>query len=223
MLTNSIICSFVGIIQPLPQLAFAASSIQYESGKTLKQFIEKPEWVGLTGDKRTYSVTATETLEPDIVSIEWHNSLCYFMIYDAKYYNMQFGPGMLNRQPGIESITKQYLYQQAYKDFIDMTGISEVRNCFLLPTCEDEVINKGVVRLGMLEQFGLKPIEVRLLPAKEAYRHYLQGQRYDAGALDLYDNSSSAWMIKMAQEKHTVLRYPEARQYLGQVAEKNKK
>lgn len=167
-----------------------AVPIQYESGKTLKQFIEKPEWVGLTGDKRTYSVMATETLEPDIISIEWHNSLCYFMIYDAKYYNMQFGPGMLNRQPGIESITKQYLYQQAYKDFTDMTGISEVRNCFLLPTCEDEVINKGVVRLGMLEQFGLKPIEVRLLPAKEAYRHYLQGKRYDAGALDLYDNSS---------------------------------
>ena len=135
----------------------------------------------------------------------------------------EFESETLNRQPGIESITKQYLYQQEYKDFTDMTGISEVQNCFLLPTCEDEVINKGVVRLGMLEQIELKPIEVRLLPVKEAYRHYLQGQRYDARALDLYDNLSSAWMIKMAQENYTVLRYPEARQYLGQVAEKNKK
>lgn len=38
------------------------------------------------------------------------------IIYDAKYYCFEHTRQNLKGQPGIESITKQYLYQLAYKN-----------------------------------------------------------------------------------------------------------
>ena len=51
---------------------------------------------------------------PDIVSISVVNGEWQFIIFDAKYYNAKLGPGISPKaQPGIESVTKQYLYQLA--------------------------------------------------------------------------------------------------------------
>ena len=62
---------------------------------------------------------------------------------DAKYYNIQFEHNKkLCGQPGIESITKQYLYQLAYQPFVETHQISTVRNCFLIPTASSDVIEK---------------------------------------------------------------------------------
>ena len=92
-----------------------------------------------------------------------------FLLGDRKicYNNMVFNEKMLKNQPGIESITKQYLYQLAYNDFLDDCGLTEVRNCFLMPTVGEKIINKGYVELGMIQLFDLNPIEVRLLPAEK--------------------------------------------------------
>ena len=46
----------------------------------------------------------------------------------------------LRGQPGIESITKQYLYQLAYQPFVEAHQIDTVRNCFLMPTSSAEIV-----------------------------------------------------------------------------------
>jgi hypothetical protein len=110
----------------------------------------------------------------------------HFIIFDAKYYNIQLEKGKsLRGNPGIGDVTKQYLYQLAYKDFIAKHGISVVKNCFLMPTEKDEIIKKGTARMKMLEALGLENIQIRLLPAMQLYEDYLLQRKMDIGLLEL--------------------------------------
>ena len=73
----------------------------YDPFTKLIDLIEKPLWTA-TGK------TAKDTLIPDLVTISEDK----FIIFDAKYYNADLEPGITPKgQPGIESITKQYLYR----------------------------------------------------------------------------------------------------------------
>ena len=150
-------------------------SAEYDRNSTLLGIIEKPFW-SFTGK------AAGDTLIPDIVALEGTS----FLIFDAKYYTPMLEPGQPPEdQPGIESVAKQYLYQLAYKDFIVRHGFTTVRNCFLLPTAEDSVIDKGEVRMEMLCSLGLEPVQVRLLPASIAFGCYLRGEKLDISLLRL--------------------------------------
>ena len=60
-----------------------------------------------------------------------------------------------------------------------------VHNCFLMPTENDEIENKGEVSMEMLSNLGLKNIQVRFIPAKMAYDIYLSGQKMDIALLKL--------------------------------------
>lgn len=181
---------------PLKALGLRQNNLPsgYDIDKKLIELIDKPKWYGY-GDKNwncSFCVMADETFEPDIVRIDYYKDEPYFMIYDAKYYNIVLKPNLLKKQPGIESITKQYLYQLAYKEFADAAGIVEMRNCFLLPTAKTEVDSLGFVALGMIEKiFELNHIEIRLLPTNLVYEAYLNGEvlkAYDENFdLDLYD------------------------------------
>lgn len=147
----------------------------YDSKLKLIELIEKPLWTA-TGK------AAGKTLIPDLITIT--NDV--FIIFDAKYYNAQLNPGVSPKgQPGIESVTKQYLYQLAYKDFIRDHGFTDVKNCFLMPTEEDAVVDKGEVSLTMLSGLGLQNIKVRFLPATIAYEHYLSGKKLKLSLLNL--------------------------------------
>ena len=147
----------------------------YNRQDKLIDLIEKPLWT-VTGK------CAADTLIPDIISIAGGQ----FVIFDAKYYNAVLNDGESPKgQPGIESVTKQYLYQLAYKKFIEDHGFDKVRNCFLLPTEGGTVLEKGEVVLKMLEDIGLENIKVRFIPAKLAYEHYLVGRRIDIAQLNL--------------------------------------
>ena len=147
----------------------------YNKKDKLIDLIEKPLW-SATGK------TANDTLIPDLISIKGDQ----FIIFDAKYYNAQLEPGITPKgQPGIESVTKQYLYQLAYQKFITDCGFTKVKNCFLLPTEKDVVVDKKVVRMEMLSSLGLQDIEVRFLPARMAYEHYLSGKHMDIDTLML--------------------------------------
>ncbi len=88
-------------------------------------------------------------------------------------------------QPGIESITKQYLYQLAYQKFINDHEFSTVKNCFLLPTENDSIENKGEAKLKMLENLGLQNIKVRFVPATMAYDLYLAERKMNIVDLEL--------------------------------------
>ena len=136
----------------------------------LISLIEKPKWIGKRTDGRAYTKEAKDTLIPDIITIAGD----MFIIFDAKYYNIQMDEKKeLRGQPGIESVTKQYLYQLAYKDFIKVHGFASVKNCFLMPTDGEQVDCRGYVTMSMLADLGLENIMVRLLPATEVYDHYL--------------------------------------------------
>lgn len=126
------------------------------------------------------------TLIPDLITIAESDQGYDFIIFDAKYYNAKLEVNVQPKgQPGIESITKQYLYQLAYQKFIKDHNFSSVRNCFLLPTEVDHVIDKGEARMCILENLGLQNIKVRLLPAALAYAHYLSGRKMDIDKLNL--------------------------------------
>lgn len=155
---------------PLGQLRLSVTlNKEYNSQTKLINLIEKPFWSII--DKE-----AKDTLTPDLITI-CNNQ---FYIFDAKYYTPNFKPGELPKgQPGIESISKQYLYQLAYKKFIDAHGFEGVKNCFLLPTEEDTIIDLGEVSMKMFSNLGLENIRVRCIPASLAYDFYLLGKKLD--------------------------------------------
>ncbi len=151
----------------------------YNRKDKLIDLIEKPFW-SATGK------TATDTLIPDLISISMSESGYQFIIFDAKYYNAQLIFGQIPKgQPGIESITKQYLYQLAYRQFIVDHEFSSVRNCFLLPTENEDIIEKGVAKMNMLSELGLQDIEIRFIPAAKAYDTYLSGGKMNISKLNL--------------------------------------
>ena len=154
--------------------------------KKLIDLIDKPRWSGTTPNSELFVKQAEDTLIPDLISIVNVEGNYQFIIFDAKYYNIQLEHNKkLRGQPGIESITKQYLYQLAYQPFVEAHQISTVKNCFLMPTASTEIIQKGTASLAMLSNLGLQDIQVRLLPAEMMYRHYIDNTKLDLQLLNL--------------------------------------
>jgi len=159
-----------------------ADEFKGRSSETLINIIEKPKWKGTDMEE----VDATDTLIPDLISIPQINGVDYFFIFDAKYYNIQLEKGKsLRGNPGVGDVTKQYLYQLAYKDFIKAHNIAVVKNCFLMPTEKNEIIKKGTARMPMLEALGLENIQIRLIPADMLYNCYLSRKKIEIEKLDL--------------------------------------
>lgn len=151
----------------------------YNRRDKLIDLIEKPMWTA-TG------MTAADTLIPDLITITKDDSGWQFIIFDAKYYNARLEPGKAPKgQPGIESVTKQYLYQLAYQKFIKDHEFNAVKNCFLLPTENKEIEDCGEVSMTILSSLGLQNIKVRRIPADMAYEHYLTGKKMDISTLAL--------------------------------------
>ena len=170
---------------PLSSLPISLTN-GYNPNDLLISLVEKPKWNGYKQDGSEFQKIAKETLIPDLVSIHKMNNLHQFIIFDAKYYNIQLEQGKeLRGQPGIGDITKQYLYQLAYRKFVNDHGIQDVKNCFLMPTEQHSVIDKGYVNIEMLDALGLQNIQIRLLPAELMYSHYLANEKMDIGLLHL--------------------------------------
>ena len=73
----------------------------------------------------------------------------------------------------------------AYQKFIEEHEFASVMNCFLLPTENSEIEDKGEVRMEMLSNLGLQNIKTRLIPADKAYDLYLSGRKIDIYTLRL--------------------------------------
>lgn len=152
---------------------------QYDRKQKLVDLIEKPLWTAA-------GKTAKDTLIPDLITIAKVGHAYQFIIFDAKYYNARIECGVSPKgQPGIESITKQYLYQLAYQEFIKAHAFASVKNCFLMPTENPTVEVRGEVSMRMFHELGLQNIQVRFLPAEMAYEYYLSGRKMDIGILEL--------------------------------------
>ncbi|URZ16636.1 LlaJI family restriction endonuclease [Clostridium felsineum] len=158
----------------------------YKSNTRLIDIIEKPSWIGFDDESTTFNKSAKDTLRPDLISILKNKGTTQFIIFDAKYYNIQLEKEKeLRNYPGIEDVMKQYLYQLAYKNFIDNYKIDTVKNCFLMPTQGQGIVKKGIVRMQMLSNLGLQDIQIRLLPAKMMYEKYLTSKIINVKALEL--------------------------------------
>lgn len=157
-------------------------SKEYTPSDMLIEIIEKPVWKGPDTEEKK----ASETLIPDLISIPKIGNEDYFLIFDAKYYNLRLEKGKtLGGNPGVGDVTKQYLYQLAYKKFIKAHNIAVVKNCFLMPTEKNVIIDKGTAKMEMLEALGLENIQIRLMPAAMMYEYYLTQRKIDVALLNL--------------------------------------
>ncbi len=71
-----------------------------------------------------------KTLIPDIVTINDNKS----STYNVKYYKVKLDDKVVDKQPGVGDITKQSLYELAYKDFAKEKNLVIDFNTFLMPT-----------------------------------------------------------------------------------------
>ena len=146
---------------------------------SLLDIIEKPLWIAFDSNKKH---EVKHTLIPDLISIyELDGDLC-FGIFDAKYYNIVLNSKSLKNQPGVGDVTKQYLYQLAYNDFIIKHEFKHVKNAFLMPTEDEEPILIGEAKMNMMYGLSNPPlmnISVVKLPAKKVFNAYLKNEKFD--------------------------------------------
>lgn len=160
---------------------------------TLRDVIKAPRW-----RKSEYTMVKdpkVETLKPDLVCIypvdDEQKDYC-FGIYDAKYYCIDYqvkdNKAKISGQPGVGDVTKQYLYQLAFDDFIVKQGYRYVQNMFF---CPGETADRdfGWVQMDMLHQIGDKKLEniaVVKLCASEMYDIYLENKTIDEREIGKY-------------------------------------
>ncbi len=153
---------------------------------TLLGIIESPKWERRWGDAYV-ECDPVATLIPDTITFAFDdNGRHAFCIYDAKYYVPRIG-GKMQGQPGLESVTKQFLYQSAYKDFVLDHGFDYVVNAFLVPTAGDGLRELARVSfpkvMGEVEPPFSNYIHMWALPAGEVFDAYLTGKRVSYAAL----------------------------------------
>lgn len=159
---------------------------EYKKTKKRKliSIIDSPVWHMNTPDVYDDRV---DTLKPDLICSYPCNDdrdFC-FGIYDAKYYLIKFkkleSGWKVTGQPGVADVTKQYLYQLAYDEFITKQGFRYVQNMFFCPQEESEK-DYGYVEMKMLHNIGdkiLQNIAVVKLCAEEMYDYYLSGKQIE--------------------------------------------
>ena len=153
---------------------------------TLLGIIESPKWERRRGNDYI-ECDPVATLIPDTISFAVDEGGRHaFCIYDAKYYIPSVG-SKIERQPGLESVTKQFLYQSAYKDFVLDHGFDYVVNAFLVPTSGDELQELARVSfpkvMGEVEPPFSNYIHMWALPAGEVFDACLRDERIDTGIM----------------------------------------
>ena len=156
---------------------FKQLNIDSSSPISIMSTIKKPKWILKSGKYHK----APKSFEPDIVSFEKDT----FYILDAKYYKLKFDENVLDGQPGLSDITKQYLYQLALEDFRCKHGFKHVKNALLFPKYYGGIENKGYVKIDILHDLDLEDIQVVMLPAGQLNQMYLENKKINISALNL--------------------------------------
>ncbi|WP_417118858.1 LlaJI family restriction endonuclease [Olsenella phocaeensis] len=156
-------------------------------GETLLDIIPRPEWsaMGNVGDESGCGEVAT--LIPDTVLLaRGADGRRVFAILDAKYYTPTLG-AEVRGVPGVESVTKQFLYQAAYRGFVIDHCFDAVVNAFVAPSAGDVIEHRGRVRFpGVIadEEAPLSNVvELYALPARVVFDAYLAGVPLSADML----------------------------------------
>lgn len=146
--------------------------VDYSKREKLKDIVDRPNWVEKKSGK---SVEASKSLELDVLHIN-HDKQC-FEIFDGKYYKIRFIGNQVQGQPGVGDMTKQYLYQLAYKNLAAINGYG-FTNAFVVPMDElENDFGNGVqiatAKLDMLHRLGLQDIKVIARDCEMFYAEYL--------------------------------------------------
>lgn len=152
----------------------------YDLNLELKKIIPKTKWM-FNGHGPIYK----SRLKPDLVT--FNNETKEFFILDAKYYDLSLNDDELSGQPELYSITKQYLYELAYKEFIRLAGFRKVNNVFLFPTQNDSC-NMGYVELDFMKNYSLDLTDIQIvkLSASMMYDLFLNNKRISVESLDVF-------------------------------------
>jgi len=153
-----------------------------KANKLLLEIIDKPIWRFFSKDDSKEDNEVTDTLTPDIISIYQKEDKLCFGTFDAKYYNIVLTEKYVAGNPGVGDVTKQYLYQLAYNQFINEQGFDSVQNAFLMPTEENKAVLNGEVEMSILQGLSNPPLQnilVVKLPATEMYQWYLNNTKVD--------------------------------------------
>ena len=152
----------------------------------LIDIIPRPQWT-VPADDNEEECGDVATLIPDTVLLHHDragNSV--FAILDAKYYTPELGANV-SGVPGVESVTKQFLYQTAYRKFVLTHGYGRVVNAFLAPSAGDAIEHTGRVRFPDVIAEEDEPfsnvVELYALPAGMVFDAYLAGVTLDNAEL----------------------------------------
>jgi len=141
----------------------------------IKKYVDHPKWKTVNG-----IIYDAETLIPDIISITENT----FIISDAKYYNITLADDKkLSGNPGVEDVTKQYLYQLALGEYIKTHNFTKVRNMLLFPTEEEKLLKIGDVTIKFLKKLELEDITLFKLPASRVFNLYIGSKKADLNRL----------------------------------------
>ena len=156
----------------------------FDKAEYYKDIVEKPNWI----DKVGMEYEPDSTLRLDCIKFNIAKSS--MDIYDAKYYVPNITENnKIKDSPRVSDVTKQYLYQLAFKSFSDALGIKNISNSFLLPYDEDNSDIWGTVGMSMFDSFGLKKINVVYLCAEKMYDSYLEDKK---NGIDIMNNHRDA-------------------------------
>lgn len=157
--------------KPLSHLGIK-NTLNFKNSTLLKDVVERPIWID---EQKRREVNVAKSLELDVLHVNRKKKL--FEIYDAKYYMISFKENHIKGQPGIGDITKQYLYEQVYKNIAESNDY-KFTNAFIIPKDElEEDKGKGVifakVSLPIFERYGLESIVTIGRDCEIIFRDYL--------------------------------------------------
>ncbi|MBQ8517351.1 MAG: LlaJI family restriction endonuclease [Akkermansia sp.] len=131
------------------------------------QFVGHNEWFG-----------PQDSLEPDII-IERKDSI---WLFDAKYYHPRVNKGKVSQLPGVQDVTKQFLYQKDLQK--NKENFKKIFNAFLMPMpdaysseCEGNISLFARVSMPL---FGDCVIYSYFLRPQEMYEAYLHVEKREA-------------------------------------------
>lgn len=154
--------------------------------KTLLGIIPHPKWERWH-DGAYADPEELDTLAPDTALMASVYGRRIFCIYDAKYYIPTL-QGKMKKQPGLESVTKQFLYQSAYRSFIVEHEFDAVVNAFLVPTSGDAPQKLARVSfpevMGRVDSPFSNYIVMWALPAQRVFDAYLRNEELGFGMLE---------------------------------------
>lgn len=150
---------------------------EYSGSYLLKDIIPYPYWNIFDCNK---SIKANGTIELDIISIFEDSNQRYFIIWDAKYYNLILKNDKIKNNPGIQDIIKQYIYKLVYKNFIEEQKFTNSYNILLFPSEENKIEILGTVDFEILrDALRLDDILVVKMPSEKVYDLYLEDKYID--------------------------------------------